>query len=159
MATMKEATKNFLSQKKIAVVGVSRTKSQAANLIYRKLRTGGYKVFAVNPKAATVEGDTCYSNLKSIPEKPDGVVIVTRPEVTFQVVRECAELGISSVWMHKGMDSRTASVSTDAVDFCHKNGIHVIPGGCPMMYCDHADVGHRFMRWLQALSGSLPKQF
>ena len=77
MPTMQEATRDFLAQKRIAVVGVSRTQNNAANIIYRKLRSENYKVFAVNPNAATVEGDTCYSNLKTIPEKPDGVVVVT----------------------------------------------------------------------------------
>jgi uncharacterized protein len=158
MATLKEAAKNFLALRNIAVAGVSRTKENAANLIYRKLRTEGYKVFAVNPNAATVEGDACYPNLKAIPEKPEGVVIVTKPEVTNQIVKDCAELGIKNVWMHKGIDSRTASVSDDAVKFCHENNITVITGACPMMFIRNADIGHRFMRWMKNLSGSLPKQ-
>jgi uncharacterized protein len=158
MQTIKEAAKDFLSLKKIAVAGVSRTKENAANLIYRKLREEGYKTFAVNPNATTVEGDICYPDLKTIPEKPDGVVIVTKPEVTNQIVKECAALDIKKVWMHKGMDSKTASVSDEAIKFCHEHGITVIPGGCPMMYINNADIGHKFMRWMQNISGSLPKQ-
>lgn len=158
MATMQEATTDFLAQKRIAVVGVSRTQSNAANLIYRKLRTEGYMVFAVNPNASTVEGDTSYPDLKAIPETPNGVVIVTKPEVTDQIVRECAELGIARVWMHNGMHSLGTSVSANALAFCRQQGIAAIPGGCPMMYCHDADLGHRFMRWLQELTGSLPKQ-
>ena len=72
MTTMKEAAKAFLSHERIAVVGVSRAQNKAANLIYRKLRTEGYKVFAVNPNTKTVEGDICYPDLKTIPEKPEG---------------------------------------------------------------------------------------
>jgi uncharacterized protein len=158
MSTIKQATKDFLSLKNIAVAGVSRSKENAANLIYRKLRAEGYKVFAVNPNAATIEGDISYPNLKAIPQKPDGVVIVTKPEVTNQIVKECAELGIKNVWMHKGIDSKTASVSDEAVKFCHEYGITVIPGGCPMMYINNADMGHRFMRWMKNLTGSLPKE-
>jgi uncharacterized protein len=157
MATIKDAAKNFLSLKRIAVAGVSRSENQAANLIYKKLRTEGYKVFAVNPNAATVEGDTCYPNLKAIPEKPEGVVIVTKPEVTNEIVKECAELGIKNVWMHKGIDARTASVSDDAVKFCREHNITVIPGGCPMMYIQNADIGHKMMRWMKSLTGSLPE--
>jgi predicted CoA-binding protein len=152
---MKEAAQNFLLLKRIAVAGVSRTQSNAANAIYRKLRSNGYQVFAVNPNAATVEGDTSYANLKSISEKPEGVVIVTKPEVTDEIVRECAELGIKNVWMHNGMGS---SVSENAVSFCRENGISVIPGGCPMMFVSNADPGHRLIRWFQNLTGKLPKQ-
>ena len=158
MPTMQEATRDFLAQKRIVVVGVSRTQNNAANIIYRKLRSENYKVFAVNPNAAKVESDTCYPNLKAIPEKPDGVVIVTKPGITAQVVRECADLGITRVWMHRGMDSKTSSVSAEAVDFCHKHGIACIAGGCPMMYCKNADMGHRFMRWMQGITGVLPKK-
>lgn len=158
MSGMKEAATEFLTHKNIAVVGVSRNQGSAANYIYRKLRTEGYNVAAVNPNATTVEGDTCYANLKAIPEQPEAVVIVTKPEVTNQIVRECAELGISGIWIHRGMDAKGTSASEDAVAFCHKHGIRVIPGGCPMMYCSHADIGHRFMRWLQGLTGSLPKK-
>jgi uncharacterized protein len=158
MPGMREATQDFLAHRSIAVVGVSRTQNKAANLIYRKLRTEGYKVFGINPNATTVEGDISYPNLEAIPEKPDGVVIVTNPDVTGKVVRECAALGITRVWMHRGMDTKGTSVSGEAVDFCHKHGISVIPGGCPMMYCKNADIGHRFMRWLQNLTGSLPAQ-
>ena len=158
MSTMQEATRDFLAQKYIAVIGVSRTQNKTANFIYRRLRNEGYKVVAVNPNAATVEGDISYPNLKAIPEKPGVVIIVTKPGLTRQVVSECAELGIDKVWMHQGMDSKGTSVSEEAVDYCRKNGITVIPGGCPMMYCRHADIGHRVMRWLLALKGSLPKE-
>ena len=155
MQTINEATKNFLALKRIAVAGVSRTQSSAANLIYRKLRSAGYTVFAVNPNSATVEGDASYANLKSIPEKPEGVVIVTKPEVTDEIVRECAELGITNVWMHNGMGT---SVSENAVVFCRENGINVSPGGCPMMFVSDADFGHRLLRWFQNATGKLPKE-
>ena len=128
---MTEATKDFLAQKYIAVAGVSRDTKKAANFIYKKLRSLGYSVFAVNPNAANVEGDVCYPDLRSIPVKPDGVVIVTRPAITDIVVKQCAELGITRVWIHKGIDQKAGSVSTEAVDFCHKHNITTIPWRMP----------------------------
>ena len=159
MATMKEAARDFLSHKCIAVAGVSRNPQNAANYIYRKLRNEGYKVVAINPNATSVEGDICYPNLKTVPEKPEAVVIVTKPEVTDMVVKDCTELGINKIWMHRGMDGKGTSVSNEAVTFCHKHNINVIPGGCPMMFCPHADGGHKFIRWLMGITGRLPKQF
>ena len=93
-----------------------------------------------------------------MPHKPDGVVIVTRPEVTMQIVKECAELGIPRVWIHDGMHGVGTSVSVAAVEFCHQQGLAAIPGGCPMRYCPHADFGHRLMRWMQGGTGGLPRQ-
>lgn len=156
MLTMQEAVRAFLAQKAIAVAGVSRSGADAANAIYCKLRSLGYQVFAVNPNAATVEGDPCYPNLKSIPQAVDGVVIVTRPEIAEQIVRECADLGISRVWMHRSFGQ--GSVSPKAVDFCREHGIIVIPGGCPLMFCEATDFGHRCMRWVLNISGGLPRQ-
>lgn len=158
MPTLNEAVEDFLAQSRIAVAGVSRTRNETANVIYRKLRKAGYRVFAVNPNAETVEDDPCYPDLKSIPEGVDGVVIVTRPEVVEQIVRQCAEMGISRVWMHRSLKFAGSSVSEQAVQFCRQNNIAVIPGGCPMMFCAPVDFGHKCIRWVLKLSGGLPKQ-
>jgi len=158
MPTLNEAVEDFLSQKRIAVAGVSRTKEDAANIIYRKLKDTGHQVFPINPMAETVEGDPCYPDLKSIPGGVDGVVIVTRPEVTEQIVHQCAEVGISRVWMHRSMEFIGSSISEQAVQFCRENNITVIPGGCPMMFCKPVDFGHRCMRWVLGLTGGLPRQ-
>ncbi len=158
MLSMQEAANDFLAQKRIAVVGVSRDGKHAANLIYRKLRSEGHQVFAVNPNATTLEGDPAFTDLKSIPEKPDAVVIATKPQITNQIVQQCAELDIRLVWMHNGMHSMGTSASPEAVEFCREHGITAIPGGCPMMYGNQVDFGHQFMRWMQNLTGGLPKQ-
>jgi predicted CoA-binding protein len=154
MPSMSEAVKAFLAQKRIAVAGVSRNKNEAANIIYRKLRDSGYKVFPVNPNAETVEGDNCYPDLSSVPGGVDGVVIATRPTVTEQVVRECADLGVPRVWMHRSFGR--GSVSEGAVDYCREKGIEVIAGGCPMMFCQPVDFPHKCMRWVLSVTGGLP---
>jgi len=149
-------TTDFLAQRRIAVAGVSRTpETHGGNGIYRRLKARGYEVFAVNPSAETVEGDRAYPDLRSIPGGVDGVIIATAPAHAGSIVRECKELGISRVWMHRG--PAQTSVSQDAVDFCRANGIAVIPGGCPLMFGATADFGHQCMRWMLQLGGAVPK--
>ncbi len=149
-------TSEFLSHKRIAVAGVSRTPARhGANYIYRRLRDRGYVVFAVNPNATTVEGDRAYPDLRSIPSGVDGVVIGTAPERATSIVRECNELGVSRVWMHGGPDK--GSVSQDAVDYCRANGMSVIAGGCPLMFGPTADFGHKCIRWFMQTAGAMPK--
>ena len=81
MATIKEAASEFLSQKRVAVTGVSRTPGgHGSNAVYKRLRERGYQVFAVNPNADEVEGDLAYHDLRSIPGGVDAVVIGTRAE-------------------------------------------------------------------------------
>src|SRR5262245_19660249 len=98
MPSLKEKADEFLSQDRIAVVGLSHNKPNAGNLIYEKLRKTGHMVYAVNPTAQNINGDPCYPDVSSIPQRPDGVVIVTRPEIAEKVVHECAAAGIKRVW-------------------------------------------------------------
>ena len=149
---------HFLAQKRIAVAGVSRDSSRhpAANLIYRRLKKTGHEVFAVNPRMLTFDGDRCYPNLQAIPGGVDGVVIVTRPETTEQLVHDCADAGIRRVWMHQST-GKGSSVSKKAVEYCRQRDISVIAGACPMMYGAGVDFGHTCMRWILRLTGGLPR--
>ena len=106
MQRINEAASAFLANKRVAVTGVSRhPKGHGSNAVYERLRGRGYDVFAVNPNADEVEGDRCYHDLRSIPGGVDAVVIGTRPETAEKTMRECAELGIKQVWMHRGPGS------------------------------------------------------
>ena len=147
----------FLARRRIAVAGVSRDNAghAAANLVYRRLKQTGHEVFAVNPHLPTFEGDRCYPNLQSIPGGVDGVVIVTRPEITAQIVRDCEAAGVRRVWMHQSTAKGT-SVSQEAVQYCHEHGITVIAGACPMKFGPGVDFGHACMRWMLKLTGGLP---
>jgi predicted CoA-binding protein len=97
MPTLREAAEDFLSQKRIAVAGVSRDGKQPANLIYRRLRDTDHQVFPVNPNAQDVEGDHCFSSVTAIPDGVDGVVIVTPPEAALDVAGDCARAGVARV--------------------------------------------------------------
>jgi len=156
-ATLDDKVHDFLAQKRIAVAGVSSENGRhpAANLIYRRLKHTGHEVFAVNPHMQTFEGDRCYPNVQSIAGGLDGVVIVTRPASTEQIVRDCHDAGVFRVWMHQS-SQKGSSVSRAAVDYCRQQGISVIPGACPMMYGDGVDFGHTCLRWFLKLSGDLP---
>ena len=147
MPTMKEAASAFLAYKRIAVTGVSRkAKDHGSNTVYERLRDRGYEVFAVNPNTDEVEGDHSYHDLKSIPGGVDAVVIATAAHKAEGTMRECEELGIKHVWMHRGPGP--GSVSNTATAYGRAHGITVIDGGCPLMFEPTADFGHKVMRVL-----------
>ena len=158
MTAIKEAATDFLACRRVAVTGVSRTPGKhGSNVVYRRLRDRGYEVFAVNPNAEAVEGgDRAYRDLRSIPGGVDAVVIGTRPEVADATMRECAELGVRHVWMHRGPGA--GSVSRTATDYGREHGISVIDGGCPCMFAPTGDVGHRAMRAVFTLIGNVPRE-
>jgi predicted CoA-binding protein len=157
MTTMKQAATEFLAHKRIAVTGVSRNpQGHGSNAIYQRLRDRGYQVFAINPNADQVAGDRCYHDLKSVPGGVEAVVIGTRPEIAEDTMRECAELGIEHVWMHRGPGA--GSVSDAATAYGRQHGITVIDGGCPLMFDPTADLGHKAMRFVFTRTGNVPKQ-
>ncbi|MCC6802496.1 MAG: CoA-binding protein [Anaerolineae bacterium] len=153
--TLAEKVEDFLSHNRIAVAGVSRDGKATGNAIYKRFKERGYEVFAVNPNADEIDGERCYRSLKAIPGGVDGVIVVTRPEATEQVVRDCADAGIQQVWMHEAFHGGR-SVSQSAVEFCQQHNITVIAGACPLMFGKPSDGFHRlFRRWIQ-LTGKLP---
>lgn len=157
METIKDAASRFLENKRIAVTGVSRNpKGHGSNIVYQRLRDRGYDVFAVNPHADAVEGDECHHDLKSIPGGVDAVVIGTRPDHAEATMRECAELGVGQVWMHRSIGP--GSVSEPATKYGREHGITVIDGGCPLMFNPTADFGHKAMRFVFTLTGAVPKK-
>ena len=157
MSTINEAAEEFLSHERVAVTGVSRNaRDHGSNVVYKRLRDRGYQVFAVNPNADEVEGERCFHDLRSIPGGVEAVVIGTRPEHAEETMRECDELGIKRVWMHRGPGA--GSVSEAATDYGRQHGITVIDGGCPCMFGPTADLGHRAMRMVFKLSSNVPKE-
>lgn len=155
MTTVKEAAATFLANKRIAVTGVSRKSAgHGGNNVYKRLRERGYQVFAVNPNTDRVEGDASYRDLKSIPGGVDAVVIATRPELVEATMRECAELGIKQVWMHRSFGE--GSVCDKATIYGRANGITVIDGGCPLMFDPVADFPHKIMRFVLTSTGKVP---
>jgi len=135
----------FLSGKRLAVAGVSRTPNQAANAILRKLKASGFEVFPINPHAAELEGSLCYEDVGSVPGTLDGVVIATHPDAALGIVRQCAQHGVDRVWFHRSFGQ--GSVSEEAVAECRKLGVEAIVGGCPLMFCEPVDIGHKCMKW------------
>ena len=160
MSKVDSLVKDFLAQKKIAIVGVSEKRETGCNSNYLKFKNAGYQVYAVNPHISTYDGAPCYPDLKSIPEKPDAVFIFANPKVTDDIVRQCVELGIRHVWMHcmlgtrPGLAAGTTSVSREAVEMCKGNGIAVIPGTCPNQFLQ-PDPFHGMLRMMWRTFGFL----
>jgi predicted CoA-binding protein len=156
MGTLKETATEFLAHKRVAVTGVSRKPANhGSNVVYKRLRERGFEVFPVNPNADEVEGDRCFADLKSVPVDLEWVVIGTRPETAEDTMRECVDLGISRVWMHRSFGE--GSVSDAATAFGREHGVQVIDGGCPCMYDPVADPAHKVMRTMLQLTRKLPR--
>jgi predicted CoA-binding protein len=152
--TTRELIDDFLGQKRVALVGVSRNPKDFSRTLYRELQQRGYEVVPVNPQATELEGQPCFARLQDINPPVDGALLMTSPEVTDQIVHDCAEAGISRVWLHRG--EGIGAVSQSAVDFCQAHHIKVVPGFCPFMFLPQTAFFHRAHGFVMKISGRYP---
>ncbi len=149
--TSKELVEEFLAQNKIAVIGVSRKRSKFGNVIYRELKNKGYRVFPINHNTNTIEGDVCYPDLFSLPEKVDAVILNVPPVQTEKILDQVQQSGIKKVWLQQG------SQSDKAEKFCEENGINCVSNECILMFAEPAGFIHRAHRWIWGVLGKLPQ--
>jgi uncharacterized protein len=154
MANIPQSVADFLAGERIVVAGVSRSGSAPANAIFRRLRDTGHEVIPVNPNASQVEGQECYPDIGSVPGSVDSVMVVTHPSISKGVASAALERGVKHIWFHRSFGS--GSVASEAIDECRARGVEPIVGGCPLMYCQPLDPGHRFFRWWLRLWRRVP---
>jgi len=124
---LQDLIRDFLKQRRFAIVGSFRNESKYAYRILRTLKERGYEVYPVNPRLKEVEGLTCHASVKDISVVCDVADIVTPPKVTERIVRECKEKGISRIWFQPGAES------DEAIEFCKENDIQLVYKVCVML--------------------------
>lgn len=145
---------DFLSQKRIAIVGVSRNPASFSAKMFEEFCRRGFDVVPVNPNTPEVLGRRCFARVQEIQPPVSAALLMTAPQVTEGVVRDCAEIGISRIWMYRA--GGQGSVSPQAVEFCKSRGIQVIPGECPLMFWRDAGFGHRVHGFFRKIAGHYP---
>jgi len=149
--TSKTVVDEFVGQKTLAIVGVSRSGKKFGNMVYKEMREHGYKLYAIHPEAETLDGAPAYKDFQSLPEPVGGVIVIVQPGQAEQVVRDAAAAGIKRVWMQQGSESPAA------IQFCKDNGIAEVHGECINMYARNTASFHKFHAWLWKLFGKAPK--
>ena len=124
---MQDLIKEFMAQKRFAVVGATANPEKYGNQIIKNLKSRGYEVYPVNPRLPEVEGIRCYPALANIPVKVDVVDFVVPPDVTEVILKECLELGLDRIWLQPGSESEAA------IAFCHENNLKVVHDVCVML--------------------------
>jgi predicted CoA-binding protein len=94
--------KSMLEKKIWAVIGANNDPDKFGNKIYKKLKCEGYTVYPINPMYDEVDGDICYSNLTSLPQKPEVLDMVVSPKRGKSFIEEAALLGIKNIWLQPG---------------------------------------------------------
>jgi len=124
---MQDLIKEFMAQKRFAVIGATDNPEKYGNQIVKNLKNRGYEIYPVNPRVEEIEGIRCYPSLADIPVKVDVVDFVVPPAVTETVLKQCLEQGYERIWLQPG------SESDDAITFCNENNMKVVHSVCVML--------------------------
>ncbi len=152
--TTRAVIDEFLAQKRVAIVGVPRDPKEFGSGLFREFRQRGYNVFPVNPKADTIEGERCYKRVQDIQPPVEAAMLLTSPNKTEEVARDCAAAGVKYVWFY-GVSDRSAE-NAQAIKFCQEHGMRVIPGFCPLMYLHGTNFGHQAHGFVARIIGQAP---
>jgi predicted CoA-binding protein len=114
----------------IAVVGISNKLGRPSLTVASYLKGQGYRIIPVNPTIQDVNGEKCYPDLGSIPEKVDVVDIFRKPADVLPVVEEAVRIGAKAVWMQEGI------VNEEAARRAKEAGLLVVMDKC--MLKEHA---------------------
>jgi predicted CoA-binding protein len=154
MTTLKTIDE-FLGSKRLAVVGVSHNPKDFTRSLFRELRTRGYDLVPVHPEAAEIEGIPAVAHVSDASPAVEGALLLTKPQVTTEVVRECHQAGIERIWMYRATGA--GAISADAVEFCRSHGMQVVAGECPFMFLPNTGFPHNFHGFCKKLVGRFPK--
>jgi uncharacterized protein len=154
MPTTLAEVHDFLNQRRIALVGVSRDPKDFSRMLFREMCNRGYDMVPVNPGASGLESRRCFRRVEEIDPPAEGALVMTPPRDTERVVRDCAEAGIRRIWMHRGCGQ--GAVSKGGADLCQQKGISLVEGYCPLMFLPGTPFFHRVHGFLLKLVGGYP---
>jgi predicted CoA-binding protein len=144
----------FLAERRIALVGVSRTSQEFSRTLLREFLKRGYDVVPVNPAVTEIEGRKCFANLRDIDPPVRAALILTGPKVTESVVHDCLAQGVSHIWLHRA--GGPGAVTPGAVALCREQHVNLIAGECPLMFLSGTAFPHRVHGLFRKLLGSYP---
>ena len=146
---MNPLIEDFISSKKIAVVGMSRSEKKFGNMACKELRGKGYEIFPVHPGAKEIDGFACYPDLKSLNGNVDALWIAIPPRHVPPVLEEAARLGLKKIWLQQGAWSKDVQQCIDQL------GLPVISKRCILMYAPPVKSFHKFHRTIVGIFGGL----
>ena len=140
---------DFVSLKRIAIVGMSRSGKKFGNMAAKELQTKGYEIFPVHPDVKEIDGLTCYPDLKSLSGKVDGVWISIPPAKVPAVLEEAAQIGLKNIWLQQGAWSKEVQETIEQLK------LPVVSKKCIMMYAPPVKSVHKFHRTIVGIFGKL----
>jgi len=148
---MNTRIQEFISAKRIAVVGASRTndKYKFGNMAAEELKRRGYEISFVHPQAETINGEAAYPSLSALTGKADGVLISLPASKSGPVLKDAAAAGLRNVWVQLGGES------PELIQMGEELKLNLVTGKCILMYAQPVRSYHAIHRFFVKLGGQL----
>ncbi len=150
-----ETIEDFLSQTRIAMIGISHNPRDFSVHLFQEFRRRGYDMIPVNPNIAQIDGQACFKRVQDIVPPVQAAILMTSPEVTEEIVKDCVLAGIRRVWMYRA--GSAGAVSLPAIEYCRDQGIEVVPGQCPFMFWKK-NGAHSLHALVRKITGNYPRR-
>lgn len=117
--------RNILSTTKtVAMVGLSPKPERPSYFVGSYLKSEGYRVIPVNPRATEIFGEKSYPDLLSIPDPVDVVNVFRQPEECVEIARQAVQIGAKTLWLQLRI------VNLEAARIAREAGLNVIMDRC-----------------------------
>lgn len=148
---MNTRIQDFISGRRIAIVGASRTndKYKFGNMAAAELKRRGYEIFLVHPQAETIGGEKTYPSLEALKGKVDGVLVSLPASKGLQVLGEAAAAGLRNVWVQQGGESAELIIRGEELK------LNLVTGKCILMYAGPVRSFHAIHRFIARVGGNL----
>lgn len=146
--------REFLAQKRFAMVGVSRDPKDFSRTLFHEFCNRGYDVVPVNPRAKTIDGLTCFSHVHDIRPAVTSALLMIPKQATEEVLRDCSNARVTLAWIY-GVSGQK-DINPAARSIAEGYGIKLIPGYCPYMFLARVAWFHRFHGFIWNTLGLYP---
>ena len=126
---MISASKDPKNPLTIAMIGVSKNLTKPSTIVMKYMKSYGYKVIPVNPRAKgeKILGEEVYEKITDIKE-PVEIVDVFRPsKEAYGIAEDTVKIGAKVLWLQLGIRDESAK------DLMKKNDIEYIENKCTKM--------------------------
>ncbi|MEO0897237.1 MAG: CoA-binding protein [Bacteroidota bacterium] len=117
----------LLNSKVIAMVGLSDKPHRPSHFVASYLKSEGYRVIPVNPRATEILGEKAYPDLKSISFPVDIVDIFRKPAEVPSIVEDAIAIGAKAVWQQLKI------INLEAAQAAREHGLVSIVDRCVKM--------------------------
>ena len=121
--------RNFLSLKKVAVIGISRSESKAAHFVPKYLLENGFDIIPVNPNSNEILSKKCYKEITDVEGDIDIVDVFRPSEDVLPFVRDAIKKNPKVIWLQEGIHNE------EAENLAREHGIDVVFNRC--MLAEH----------------------